>query len=82
VIWRFLSNKFKVLIMQKEVEEMNASELIGFALLNPDKTKSSLSRIESENRDKFYRDQNYNSDRDKRAQEWIAVLHSSTTVKA
>ena len=76
MIWRFLSNKFKDLIMQKEVEEMNASELIGFALLNPDKTKSSLSRIESENRYKFYRDQNYNSDRDRRAQEWIAVLKS------
>jgi hypothetical protein len=76
VIWRFFGNKFKDLIMQKEVEEMNASELIGFALLNPDKTKSSLSRIESENRYKFYRDQNYNSDRDRRAQEWIAVLKS------
>lgn len=76
MIWRFFGNKFKDLIMQKEVEEMNASELIGFALLNPDKTKSSLSRIESENRYKFYRDQNYNSDRDRRAQEWIAVLKS------
>jgi hypothetical protein len=76
VIWRFFGNKLKDLIMQKEVEEMNASELIGFALLNPDKTKSSLSRIESENRYKFYRDQNYNSDRDRRAQEWIAVLKS------
>jgi hypothetical protein len=76
VIWRFFGNKFKDLIMQKEVEEMNASELIGFALLNPDKTKSSLSRIESENRYKFYRDQNYNSERDRRAQEWIAVLKS------
>ncbi len=63
--------------MQKKVEEMNASELIGFALLNPDKTKSSLSRIESENRYKFYRDQNYNSERDRRAQEWIAVLKSA-----
>lgn len=76
MIWRFFGNKFKDLIMQKEVEEMNASELIGFALLNPDKTKSSLSRIESENRYKFYRDQNYNSERDRRAQEWIAVLKS------
>ena len=76
MIWRFLSNKFKDLIMQKEVEEMNASELIGFALLNPDKTKSSLSRIESENKNNFYRDQNYISERDRRAQEWIAVLKS------
>jgi hypothetical protein len=76
VIWRFFGNKFKDLIMQKEVEEMNASELIGFALLNPDKNKSGLSRIESENRYKFYRDQNYISDRDRRAQEWIAVLKS------
>jgi hypothetical protein len=76
VIWRFFGNKLKDLIMQKEVEKMSASELIGFALLNPNKTKSSLSRIESENRYKFYRDQNYNSDRDRRAQEWIAVLKS------
>jgi hypothetical protein len=55
---------------------MNASELIGFALLNPDKNKSSLSRIERENKNNFYQDQNYHSDRDKRAQELIAVLKS------